>query len=175
MCCPMSALCRAARNLVPGRGRTLLPWLQDDTEAPHTSAGGPMQLRPGASSGACRLQCCRRYLASLWACARCASLQSSPFGSHSGASCLGPGPGAPRSLLRAEGPRAAAGSGLGPSLCHAALLIQAGVHVSPTEAFHEESLSHVSVTFRSFTILGWFRTCILLISGRNSWKLEKLC
>ena len=103
------------------------------------------------------------------------SLQSPPFGSHNGASCLGPGPGASRSLLRAEGPRAAAGSGLGPRLRHAALLIQASVHVSPTEAFHNESLSHVSVTFRSFTILGWFRTCILLTSGRSSWKLEKLC
>ena len=44
---------------------------------------------------------------------------------------------------------------LGPCLHHAALLIQVGVHASPTEVFHnEESLSSVSVTFRSFTVLG---------------------
>lgn len=36
-----------------------------------TSTGGPMQLRPGASSGVCRRQCGRKYLASLSGCARC--------------------------------------------------------------------------------------------------------
>ena len=59
----------------------------------HTSAGGPMQLRPGMSSGACRRQCGRKYLASLLGCARCSdrSPKSSP-GSHCGASCSGSGP-----------------------------------------------------------------------------------
>lgn len=128
-----------------------------------TSIGGPMQLRPGASSGVCRRQCRRKYLASLGLCSLltgvCNLRLLVPIPEPA---AQGQGP-----LLRAEGPRAGAGSGLEPRLRHAALLIQAGVHVSPTEAF-----SSVSVTFRSFTVLGWFRTFILLTSGRSSWRRE---
>ena len=140
---------------------------------------GPCSSTPGQAQGMCRRQCRRKYLASLLDCTHCSdrSPKSSPSGSHRGARCSGSGPGAVALLVAVlKGQKQPLEAASGPCLPHVALLIQVGVPVSPTEVIRNEaSFSSVSVTFGSFTMLGWFRTFMLLTSGRSSWRLEKPC
>ena len=117
MYCPMSNLCQGCQKSCPWKGKdpfTMIVGLHQGSTRPQV---GPCSSAPGRAQGMCRQQCHRKYLASLLDCTHCSdrSPKSSPSGSHRGAHCSVSGPGAQCPADgSAEGPRAAAGSSLGP-------------------------------------------------------------